>query len=173
MDGNEASARERIVDAFLSLLREKRFAEISVTDIASRAGVSRMAYYRNFASKTRILDAFFTRVGERIHAEISGLADARRPQAYLTALFSSLKPYCEIGQAVAEAQMGELIQKHIQQNMQSTFSSDGSAFSRYRQCFLSGALCQVVLNWVTTGMHESADEMAGYCCRLIPAEIWT
>ena len=167
------SARERITDAFVSLLREKRFSEISVTDIAGRAGVSRMAYYRNFASKDRILDAFFARVGAQIHARLSALADLRQPEQYLEALFSALQPYVEVGRAVSEAQLGELVQKHLMANIQRSFHTDGSATARYRQCFLSGALCQVVLNWVVTGMRESASEMAAFCCRLLPAEIWT
>ena len=172
MDTPLPSARERIMDAFLSLLHEKKFADISVTDIAGRAGVSRMAYYRNFASKDRILDAFFTRVGNSVHERIAALADAQRPTQYLTGLFAALQPYCDIGCAVAEAQMSELIQKHILKNIQRTFRTDGSAYARYRQCFLSGALCQVVLSWVTTGMRESVEEMAALCCRMIPPELW-
>ena len=103
---------------------------------------------------------------------IAALADAQQPTQYLTGLFAALQPSCDIGCAVAEAQMSELIQKHILKNIQRTFRTDGSSYARYRQCFLSGALCQVVLSWVTTGMRESVEEMAALCCRMIPPELW-
>ena len=47
--------KECIVTALLRLMQEKKYESISITDITTLAGVSRMAYYRNYKSKDEIL----------------------------------------------------------------------------------------------------------------------
>lgn len=54
-NGPHELAVESIYGALLQLMDKKPYAEITVTDICKRAGVSRMAYYRNYASKDEIL----------------------------------------------------------------------------------------------------------------------
>ncbi len=46
---------ELIMSAFLILLKEKPYAEITLTEIANNAGVARMTLYRHFKSKEQIL----------------------------------------------------------------------------------------------------------------------
>ena len=173
MNLNTAPARERIMDAFLALLEQKPFAEISVTDICGHAGVSRMAYYRNFTSREKLLDALLARIGAQVHASLPERG-TQNLEAYLTALFRELGRYSAVGRAVRDAHLGELILQHIYDNLRLRFPADDpSPAARYRQCFLSGAIFHVVLEWVMRGMEESAAEMAALLCNLIPKEIWT
>ena len=58
--------RESIETALVQLLGQKDISEISIEEIVNRAGVSRMAYYRNYASKDAILDDIFERVCGKI-----------------------------------------------------------------------------------------------------------
>ncbi len=46
---------ELIMGAFLTLLKEKSFNEITLTEIANNAGVARMTLYRHFKTKEQIL----------------------------------------------------------------------------------------------------------------------
>ncbi len=46
---------ELIINAFLTLLKVKPFDEITLTEIANDAGVSRMTLYRHFKTKEEIL----------------------------------------------------------------------------------------------------------------------
>lgn len=48
-------AKECIYTALLQLMEIKSYESITITDIVKRAGVSRMAYYRNYSSKDDIL----------------------------------------------------------------------------------------------------------------------
>ena len=54
---NEVNAltKECIVTALLRLMEKQSYESISITDITNLAGVSRMAYYRNYNSKDEIL----------------------------------------------------------------------------------------------------------------------
>ena len=47
--------KECILTALLRLMDEKNYNDITITDITNLAGVSRMAYYRNYKSKEDIL----------------------------------------------------------------------------------------------------------------------
>ena len=48
-------SRTYIADALLSLLKTKKFQDISINDIINKAGVSRMTFYRQFYDKKEVL----------------------------------------------------------------------------------------------------------------------
>ena len=50
-------ARECIVDALLVLTKEKPLSAITVSELCDRAGVSRMTFYRNYASKEEVFSS--------------------------------------------------------------------------------------------------------------------
>ncbi len=49
----------RITNALISLMEEKDYNSISITDITSKAGLSRVTYYRHFDTKEDVLIRFF------------------------------------------------------------------------------------------------------------------
>ncbi len=49
------SASQYIQEALLQLIQQKEYDKITITDIAKRAGVTRISFYRNFDSKDAIL----------------------------------------------------------------------------------------------------------------------
>ncbi len=53
--------KECIVSALLRLIYEKPLSVITISELCSRAGVSRMAFYRNYTSKE---DIFAKELGE-------------------------------------------------------------------------------------------------------------
>ena len=50
-------AREQIVDAAYELFAERGFAQVTVTDIAERAGVGRTTFFRYFGDKREVVFA--------------------------------------------------------------------------------------------------------------------
>jgi len=53
-----------IKEAFISLLAEKSFADISISDIAERAQIGRGTFYKHYADKAALLAAFEERIRE-------------------------------------------------------------------------------------------------------------
>lgn len=49
------TAQDYIQEALLQLIQQKAYDKITITDIAKRAGVTRISFYRNFDSKDAIL----------------------------------------------------------------------------------------------------------------------
>ncbi|MEI4367123.1 TetR/AcrR family transcriptional regulator [Streptococcus suis] len=50
------TAQDYIQEALLQLIQQKEYDKITITDIAKRAGVTRISFYRNFESKDAILE---------------------------------------------------------------------------------------------------------------------
>lgn len=48
-----------IIEAFLLLLKQKNYTDITIKEITTKAGVNRSTYYRNFNSKEDIIKAFY------------------------------------------------------------------------------------------------------------------
>ena len=78
MAGKEETRRlmkEYIYIAFLQLLEAKDYADISVTDIVNRAGVSRMTYYRHFNSKEEIVTKHIEELYSHFHDDLLDCPD--------------------------------------------------------------------------------------------------
>lgn len=50
------SVKEQIKKTFIDLLSEKEYSDITVSELAEKAGVSRMSFYRNFSSTDDIIE---------------------------------------------------------------------------------------------------------------------
>lgn len=69
-NGSHELVRDSIYTALLQLMDQTSFDKISITDIVRRAGVSRMAYYRNYQSKEEILLSRLTDTLEGFEAKL-------------------------------------------------------------------------------------------------------
>ena len=67
----KADAKNKIVDALMDLAAERRFDDISISQIAERAGVSLADFRDHFPSKGAILSAFSKRIDRKV-LELSG-----------------------------------------------------------------------------------------------------
>ncbi len=160
-------AKECIVTALIELMKVREYNAISITDITKKAGVSRMAYYRNYTSKEDILNKYMEEVGVSIHERITKLGTREDLFDYYRALFEQLGQYRDIGITAYRCHLGELILNNIIKNMAVSFPPrDDSAEEHYRHLYLAGAFYSVFIEWLKTGKCETVDEMARICCTL-------
>lgn len=61
--------KECIAQALMTLLKKKELSAISITELTKVAGVSRMAYYRNFTSKEEIISSYCDIILQRYDEE--------------------------------------------------------------------------------------------------------
>ena len=164
--GSESNrlAKECIVTALVELMKIRDYDSISITDIAKKAGVSRMAYYRNYISKDDILNKYIEEVGESIHEMIAKSNSSAVPYDYFLALFEQLGKYSDLAIVAYRAHLGELILTALIKNMFITFPPpNDSAAERYHRFFLAGAFYNVFIEWLKGGLHESPADMARIC----------
>lgn len=160
-------AKECIVTALIELMKVRDYNAISITDITKKAGVSRMAYYRNYTSKEDILNKYMDEVGLSIHEQITKLGSREELFDYYRALFKQLGEYRDIGITAYRCHLGELILNNINKNMAISFpQKDDSPEERYRYLYMAGAFYNVFIEWLKTGKQEDCDQMARICCEL-------
>lgn len=164
-------AKECMVTALVALMKEKRYENISVSDIARRAGVSRMAYYRNYTSKDDILNKYMEEVGRAIHKTLSEQNSAGHSFEYFRCLFEELGQHHEIGVAALRANRSDLIMANIEKYMFETFPTEpGDAIAAYRVRMAAGGFYCVFMEWLKNGRQESPEALAGVCCEMLHIE---
>jgi TetR/AcrR family transcriptional regulator, repressor for uid operon len=72
---------ERVLDAALALAAASGIRNLTMDDVARRAGVGRMTVYRRFGDKTRLVEALGVREGRRCLAELDAAARPDQPIA--------------------------------------------------------------------------------------------
>jgi TetR/AcrR family transcriptional regulator, repressor for uid operon len=72
---------ERVLDAALALAAASGIRNLTMDDVARRAGVGRMTVYRRFGDKTRLVEALAIREGRRCLAELDAAARPEEPIA--------------------------------------------------------------------------------------------
>lgn len=160
-------AKECIVTALIELMKVRDFHSITITDLAKKAGVSRMAYYRNYTSKEDILNKFVDDVGADIHEKLTTLCSDSDVYNYYYALLEHLGCYNDLAITAYRAGLGELILEQISKQMALTFpSSDDTPLGKYRHLYLAGAFYNIFIEWLKNGQCESCADMARLCCVL-------
>lgn len=84
--------RDTLMDAASGLLKQRPWAEITMAEVASTAGVSRQTLYNEFGSREQFAQAFVIREGERFLAAVEAaverhLSDPRAALAAALELF--------------------------------------------------------------------------------------
>ncbi len=88
--------RSRILEAALSVFRERGFEKATMREIAAEAGVAVGAAYYYFDSKDALVMAFYERAQGEMHAEIEAALDrAKTLEARLRAIISAKFTYFE------------------------------------------------------------------------------
>lgn len=143
--------KECMTDALLLLMEHKSYDSITVTDITKKAGVSRMAFYRNYEVKDDIIDSYFHKklsqliehFSQQIHSHDENLMDLldllRSSRPVLRALIASNADYLITRNY--EAIIQHLILDHYR------IYHPGSVPSGYQLTFLVGGLLHVILAW--------------------------
>lgn len=153
---------ESLETALLQLLQEKDIRDITIEALVQRAGVSRMAYYRNFASKEAILDNCIARVCSKIAAVMGPYLRRDDWPGARREIFRVLYEYKDFCRVLIAAHESERLQ-----NFFNTFAAecayDGSDRERYRMYFWAGATYNLMYIWLREGMPISPDTLADYC----------
>lgn len=148
--------KTQITTAFLDLLAQKEFKDISISEITSAAKVSRVSFYRNYEEKEDILRTYIKqlfsgwRKDENTIPEHSDSDNLRR-------LFGHLIEYKDFYLLLCKRNLLHLL-KDILVEIYGP-KPEESNFGAYTAAFLSYGLYGWIEEWFARGMEESAWEM--------------
>lgn len=166
---NEANAltKECIVTALLRLMEVKSYSSITITDITNLAGVSRMAYYRNYNNKDEILINHLIDQEKRLLKELHGdYAQTVHDMIFYIAEF--FQENVLVIKAVFDAGLGHLLTNMLSERINNYFPVVNTSLTgKYAVQFYVSAIIGVFRMWFDNGMVESASEISDILCNLI------
>ena len=168
--------RKWLQQALLSLMKEKSFREIQITEIADRAEVSRPAFYLHFRSKEELLFSHVDTVFEEFHTEFSNeLAEGNIDlQKICILVFQYWEKHADILQMVIEANTQLILLERLREHVSALLTElAGRRKKRDQQRhdfivdYVTGGIYMLLTKWITTGMSASVEEMGDLLFELI------
>lgn len=158
--------RECIESALILLMAEKEYNEITISEIVKIAGVSRTAYYRNYESKEDILKTLLHDLISDISEAMEQFSYTAEQEKYWKTLFITIKEHTDTFRTLIKAGFGYVILEEITKHMTDSIAEEDTK-SRYDMIFWSGAVYNILINWVQYGMKQTEDEMVQICLYII------
>lgn len=162
--------KECIFTSLMLLMEKKDYNKITVTEIAKKAGVSRMAYYRVYGSKEDIIDThlddIFDDMIRRIHQkEISSEEDLFR------CFFNCIAQNITLFRNVMRAGLLEIVWRKMKEKMVDIFCiyfalAPSAPLFHYNISFVTGGFLHLAGEWVRTDMADDVETMVELCCSI-------
>ena len=156
--------KECLFTALIMLMDQKDFKDIKISEIAQKAGVSRMTYYRTYDSKEDILLQYFEdRAKEMVH-EMEQIPNITSKQFFYL-FFSHFKKHAHLMRYMYRADLLKEINIRLigfVTNLYNRSPHAASDFSKrtYEIHFVAGGLFTMLLHWIQREMPETPEEMA-------------
>ena len=167
-----------VMEALLQLMKKKNYTEISVGEIAARAGVHRATFYRHFTSKDDVLRCCLSRMLK----EAKGNRELLRTDfaAFIRPVFQSFyenkTQMLLINQAGLSGQLLDVLKDYFRFDVIPDIVTDGpeeetgtesgagearasTNIEKYRMAYRIGGIYSCLLLWFSHDMRETPEEM--------------
>ena len=146
--------------ALMLLMRDKKLNSISVTDIAAKAGISRMTYYRNFASKEHVLRTYMQILAKDYAESLGGEGAPHRDRDHILQAVQCFKDNLDFVTCLEQEGLSHILLEGISDFLMAC--KDDAKDNFIRACALqyyAGALYNVCMYWYRSGMEQSEEEV--------------
>ncbi len=147
---------ELIVNGLISCMREKNFNDITITDIQKASGVGRATFYRLFDNLGDVLAYHCDQCFERmLHTE--AIHD------YNTAFFDFWMEESDFLTVLIAARRDDILYScslKYQESAKIKLLGKPEEVTSYHMAIIHGILIGTLCNWVSTGKHETSDELS-------------
>jgi AcrR family transcriptional regulator len=177
VDPRQQKSRAALVAAAIELVDERDVAEISVTDLAGRAGLTRMTFYQHFPDRDSLLQAagvarFEFVLDEFVQEEGQRKSLAEGSDLLLDHLSRHRIFYQRLLSGTAGLQTYQAIQSFLAQRIAFAASAEGVLLDEPRKVFLGGGAMALISRWLdddaalilppATAASATAELIAGF-----------
>ncbi len=148
--------RESIELALVYLMKEEAFEKISVSEIVKRAGVSRAAFYKNYKSKEEVLRSYIYQLTEDFGVKMQEAID-QEGQFWKT-MFENLLEYQDTYLTICDSGLKSFLMECFNDTSMKYMNALDDQ-NRYYMLFYSGAVTNVIIEWLSSGARETPQEM--------------
>jgi len=171
MDLRIERTRKAISEAFLRLLDQKKFSDISIKDITDEAVVARPTFYLHYKSKDSVLGEYLDGIFAEYMEEIHPVLEEEDQYALATAIFQQVREHAAYLSSMLADDTAALIQEKLHQYIQEVFAYLLKAkmgaqavlvsgqTRNYIVSAVAGMVYAVVREWMENGMQEEPGQM--------------
>lgn len=159
---------EYIIEALFCLMEKKSYQEISMTDIAIKAGVSRATIYRHFKTKDEMIYAFLAKETEQFIRR--DWFTPKNQDDYLElfeVVFLNAKRKQTQFKILLKHNLGYFYYSFINDNFKKLFKICYSNFNSYTALGYAGALSNMTIEWLKQDCKETPRELASTLYHII------
>lgn len=168
-------SQQWIIQALLSLMNQKEYAQISVKDICEEADLSRQTFYNLFSSKDDVLRACIEQEIARIFNEVetSGSLSLRdMVGAFVWLLSENRKLFSQMIDQGLESIVSEEIVGAVGLFAHRFSQEEDPEILDYSVAFLGGALAQTMLCWFKKDGSMDVDQLTDFLERALTGSIY-
>lgn len=159
--------KESVFTALIRLLDKRTFSEITITEIAKVAGVSRAAFYRNYITKEDIIIFYLRDLFQELLLKLQALENKNKLNR-TTLCFSFFKEHSGFIEMLIKAELTHIFYEQFCIYVANFFKNETDKFSRftlyekYLPEYIASGLFRVLLEWVKGGTVESVDDITKF-----------
>lgn len=158
--------RRQITDALFSLMHEKNFADITVTEIIRRAGVARVSYYRNFSSKEKVLTGLIDDVLQRFRGGEDYAAIQFMSLEHVKKAFTYFKEYGRYILDLYRSEFSNILLDELNKFHEAVAGyMPAKSAEKYTVYMYMGAMFNTAIKWLEAGAEDSIEEISAVFCR--------
>lgn len=178
MDRRQRKTREAIFGAFIALLSQKSFEQITVGEIIDRADVGRATFYAHFETKDFLLKELckelFCHIFDAIdngHTAHRHIFDCDAPRSVFLHLFQHLQKNDNNVLELLAGQNNELFLRYFKADLQGLVENQLDLFAQRKseklpESFwvdhITATFIETVRWWIRNGRRQSAEEITEY-----------
>lgn len=149
--------RTAIQHALLDMMKEYPIDELSITDIAKRAGVSRNAFYRHYSSKTEVVRDYMNNVSDRFYEGLGKVTDLSSRE-YLEKTFAHIYEHRDMMRLLYDQNMSGAIGGLFIEYAEKILYAN--SLNGYTAVYMGGGFYSMTIHWIKNGCVESPELMA-------------
>ncbi len=166
--------KRALYDAFMCLLSEKSFEEITVNELCASAGIRRATFYKHYSDKFSFLTSYTRSLRDRFDTTVWKLGDPAPDREYYVAYAKRIVGFvCENISAIENLITNDLFPavlaiiveqnykdtcEHLEKSVASGMVLRASVSVTANMC--AGGVATVICSWLKGGRRQSADEIA-------------
>jgi AcrR family transcriptional regulator len=164
-------SQESLQLALFALMHQQTFQSISISALAQKAGISRMAFYRNYPSKEAVLNDYFDAYVQPFYQFLAQLPDKQADfisQAYFQYVDEHSDLFEVLVKSSAESILNQRFTYFVTQFYNDFVKSQPftGAYAHYYTRFVAAGLYQMTLDWIKEGKRTPRKLLAQIAAQL-------
>ncbi|MDO4321856.1 MAG: TetR/AcrR family transcriptional regulator [Lachnospiraceae bacterium] len=173
MNGHEKQkeqSRQMIEEALFALMKEKNYAQITISELTRRADVARRTFYRLYKSREDVLDVFLQKLCRvyreqypvLTHYDVRQIAEEyfcfwyQYREVLLLMHENGLDPvlYYHLNCSALEVIQGRMGRRAVSETDVEGSDRGAAPDTEYFAVYSAGGFCSLLFRWIGTGMIE-------------------